>query len=156
LIIGIAKYPNLPANLQLNFAERDAEAVYSILISPEGGNFKAENVHKLVGTKATLAGVKREIEEWLPSMAKPDDRVLVYFAGHGFVYKGQGYLATSDFDTKNIAGTGYPMAALGRTMGSVIQAKNKVLLTDSCHSGAISPEDSASLNRTLADLHKSL
>ena len=156
LIVGIAKYQNLPPNLQLNFSERDAEAVYSILISPEGGNFKAENVHKLVGPKATLAAVKREIEVWLPSVAKEDDRVLIYFAGHGFVYQGQGYLATYDFDMKNIAGTGYPMAALGKTMGSVIQAKNKVLLTDSCHSGAISPEDSASLNRTLADLHKSL
>jgi tetratricopeptide (TPR) repeat protein len=156
LIIGIAKYQNLPANLQLNFSERDAEAIYSILISPEGGNFKAENVHKLVGPKATLANVKREIEVWLPSVAKPDDRVLIYFAGHGFVYQGQGYLAVYDFDMKNIAGTGYPMQALGHTMGGVIQAKNKVLLTDSCHSGAISPEDSASVNRMLSDLHRSL
>ena len=40
--------------LQLQFAERDAEAIYSILISPEGGNFRAENVHKLIGAKATL------------------------------------------------------------------------------------------------------
>jgi len=156
LIIGVAKYQNLPANLQLNFSERDAESVYSILISPEGGNFKAENVHKLVGPKATLANVRKEIEEWLPGVAKDDDRVLIYFAGHGFVFQGQGYLAPYDFDSKNVASTGYPMSALGRTMGTAIKAKNKILLTDSCHSGAISPEDSASLNKTLSDLHKSL
>lgn len=156
VIIGVAKYQNLPANLQLNFSERDAEAIYSILISPEGGNFKAENVHKLIGPKATLASVKHEIETWLPSVAKDDDRVLIYFAGHGFVYQGAGYLATYDFDMKNISGTGYPMASLGKTMAGVIKAKNKILLTDSCHSGAISPEDSAAVNKTLGQLDRSL
>jgi hypothetical protein len=41
-------------------------------------------------------------------------------------------------------------------MGGKIRATSKILLTDSCHSGAISPEDSQSLNRTLQDLNKSL
>ena len=85
LIVGIASYKNLPAKAQLEFSERDADAIYSILISPEGGNFRAENVHRLTGAKATLANLKRELETWLPSVAKEDDRVLIYFAGHGFV-----------------------------------------------------------------------
>ena len=41
----------------------------------------------LTGAKATLAGIRHEIDEWLPSVAKDDDRVLIYFAGHGFVYR---------------------------------------------------------------------
>src|SRR5678816_2875126 len=86
LVVGIANYQNLAAAQQLQFPERDAESVYSILISTEGGNFRAENVHKLVGARATLAGLRYELEEWLPSVAKDDDRVLIYFAGHGFVY----------------------------------------------------------------------
>src|ERR1700686_3946123 len=40
LVVGIAKYKNLPAKAQLDFAERDAESVYSVLINPEGGNFR--------------------------------------------------------------------------------------------------------------------
>src|SRR5262249_41368854 len=44
VIAGISRYKNLPANLQLQYAERDAQSIYTILISPEGGNFKAENV----------------------------------------------------------------------------------------------------------------
>ena len=52
LVVGIAKYKNLPAKAQLDFAERDAESVYSVLINPEGGNFRAENVHRLVGAQA--------------------------------------------------------------------------------------------------------
>lgn len=157
LIIGVAQYQNLPAEAQLKYSERDAEAIYSILISPEGGNFRAENVHKLVGPRATLANVRKEIEEWLPSVAKDDDRVLIYFAGHGFVYQGNGYLAPYDFNPKNISGTGYSMDQLGRMFGSSIKGKWKVLLTDSCHSGAITPaEDAAYLNKRLLDLSKSL
>ncbi|HJT86915.1 MAG TPA: tetratricopeptide repeat protein [Bryobacteraceae bacterium] len=156
VIVGISRYQNLPANLQLQFSERDAQSIYTILISPEGGNFKAENVHMLTGAKATLAGLRREIDTWLPSVAKDDDRVLIYFAGHGFVYQGKGYLAPYDVDLKNIAATGYPMDELGSVIGGKIRAKSKILLTDACHSGAISPEDTQNLNRTLSDLNKSL
>jgi tetratricopeptide (TPR) repeat protein/uncharacterized caspase-like protein len=156
VIVGISHYKNLPAKLQLQYAERDAQSIYTILISPEGGNFKAENVHSLTGEKATLEGLRREIDTWLPGVAKPGDRVLVYFAGHGFMYQGKGYLAPYDFDTGRIAATGYPMDELGEVMGGKILATSKVLLTDACHSGAISPEDTASLNRTLSSLNTSL
>ena len=157
LVVGIANYQNLAAAQQLQFPERDAEAIYSILISTEGGNFRAENVHKLVGAKATLARLRYELEEWLPSVAKDDDRVLIYFAGHGFVYGGKAYLAPYDIDLKNITATGYGMDALGRDMGVKIKGKWKVLLTDSCHSGAINPDaDVQLINGTLGALNKSL
>ena len=136
--------------------ERDAQSIYTILISPEGGNFKQENVHVLTGAKATLANVRREIGEWLPSVAKDGDRVLIYFAGHGLIYDGHGYLAPFDVDLANVGTTGYPMDELSVTIGSKIQAKSKILLTDACHSGAISPTDTETLNGKLATLDKSL
>jgi tetratricopeptide (TPR) repeat protein len=157
LIIGIAAYEKLPEKAQLQYSERDAESMYSILISPEGGNFKAENVRKLVGPRATLANVRREIEDWLPKVARDDDRVLIYFAGHGFVHNGKGYLAPYDIDLKDIAGTGYAMETLGEVVGRRIKAKWKVLLTDSCHSGSITPvADTAAINSTLQGLDRSL
>src|SRR6266550_7013699 len=157
LIVGVAGYKNLPASAQLEYSERDADAIYSILISPEGGNFRAENVHRLTGAKATLANLRLELESWLPSVAKEDDRVFVYFAGHGFVQGGRAYLAPYDLDPKNIAGTGYPMDTLGSVAGSKIKAKWKVLVTDSCHSGAITPDaDAVAYNRSLLDLSRSL
>ncbi len=156
LVIGIAKYKNLSAQQQLQYSERDAEAVYSVLISPEGGNFRAENVHTLVGAKATLASIRKEMEEWLPSVAKEEDRVLVYFAGHGFVAQGQAYLAPYDIELNRIAQTAYPMATLGSVFGKV-KAKWKVLLTDSCHSGAVAPDaDVQTINRSLIDLSRSV
>lgn len=157
LVVGIANYKNLLPAQQLQFPERDADAIYSILISTEGGNFRAENVHKLTGPKATLANLRNELEDWLPSVTKDDDRVLIYFAGHGFVYGGKAYLAPYDIDLKNIASTGYPMDTLGRDMGVKIKGKWKVLLTDSCHSGAINPDaDIQLINGTLGNLNKSL
>ncbi|MGE5568095.1 MAG: tetratricopeptide repeat protein [Rhodospirillales bacterium] len=156
LVVGVAKYKHLPANFQLHYAERDAEAMYSILISPEGGNFPPENVHKLIGPDATLAALRRELETWLPSVAREPDRVVIYFAGHGFVFGGKPYLAPADFRADNVAGTGYPMETLGEVIGSKIKAKWKVLLTDSCHSGAITPEDNQQINRSLLDLSSSV
>lgn len=157
LVVGVARYPKLPDSGQLLFPERDAEAIYSILISPEGGNFRVENVHKLIGEKATLANVRQELESWLPAMTNEDDRVLIYFAGHGFMHQGKAYLAPYDIDPQNIAASGYPMEALGRTIGGKIKGKWKVLLTDSCHSGAITPEgDAQAINKSLLDLNRSL
>ena len=158
LVIGVGDYRSLPATAKLAFAERDAEAIYSVLISPEGGNFRAENVRKLTGAKATLANMKKELETWLPAAAKPDDRVLVYFAGHGFVdpKSGKAFLAPYDLDPNNIAATGYSMDQLGKIIGSSVQAKWKVLLTDSCHSGAITPEQGEIVNKSLLDLNRSM
>ena len=159
VIVGVSKYKNLPENLQLHYAERDAQSIFTALISPEGGNFKVENVHVLTDEKATLAGLRREIDTWLPAVAKEGDRVLVYFAGHGFLKDGKGYFAPYDFDLKSVDTTGYPMDELGNVMGNKIVATSKILLTDACHSGAISlysNEDVESMNKTLANLNTSL
>lgn len=159
VVIGISQYQNLDAKHQLAYPDRDAESMYSILISPEGGNFRAENVHLLVDNKATLANIKHEIEDWLPSVAKPDDRVLIYFAGHGFLTPsdGQAYLAPFDFKIDDPKGSGFSMGELSNYVENRIQAKNKILLTDSCHSGAIAPDAAlAELNHKLANFGQSV
>ena len=152
----LAATPSWRERISCAFAERDAQAIFTALISPEGGNFRVENVHVLTNEKATLAGLRREIDTWLPSVAKDDDRVLIYFAGHGFMFQGKGYLAPADFDRERIAETGYPMDDLGSVIGGKIKAKSKILLTDACHSGAITPEDTENLNNRFGDLTKSL
>ncbi len=156
LVIGIGGYPHLKKDQQLPFAEPDAESMFNILISPEGGNFKFENVHRLIGPNATLANIRKELEVWLPSVTKDDDRVLVYFAGHGFMAGGKGYIAPVDIRLNELAKTGYPMDQLGSVFAGRIKGKWKVLLTDSCHSGAITPTEIGALNKSFIDLDKSL
>jgi tetratricopeptide (TPR) repeat protein len=140
LIVGIAQYQNLAPDKQLQFPESDAEAMYRVLINREGGSFPAENVKFLKGSQATLANIKRELEVWLPSVAQPQDRVVVYFAGHGFVKDGKGYLAPWDVDPNKLDTTGYLMSSVGEILANKIKAGWKVLLTDACHSGKINAE----------------
>lgn len=140
LIVGISQYQNLDASKQLRFPESDAEAFYRVLISREGGAFPAENVRFLKGAQATLANIKDALETWLPSVAQPTDRVVVYFAGHGFVQNGRGFLAPYDVQPDRLDATAYPMSTLGDIIANKIGANWKVLLTDACHSGKINAE----------------
>jgi len=157
IVMGVGAYQNLPKDLHLAYSERDADSLYSILISLEGGNFRAENVKKLLGPRATLANLKKELEEWLPSVAKENDRVFIYFAGHGFVHQGKGFLAPYDFSLDNIAGSGYSMETLAKVVGQKVKAKWKVVMTDSCHSGFVTSETRAeSLNNLWQNLDKNM
>ena len=98
LVVGISKYKNLPAKAQLQYPDRDAADMYSTLISEKAGQFPAEDVHELINEHATLANLKQELETWLPSVTGPNDRVFIYFAGHGFISGGKAYLAPYDVD----------------------------------------------------------
>jgi tetratricopeptide (TPR) repeat protein/uncharacterized caspase-like protein len=150
LIIGVGAYPNLPVEQHLQFSERDAEAIHNVLISKEGGNFAPENVRKLIGKDATLANIRAAFEQWLPSVAKEDDRVVIFFAGHGFLDDaGKGYFAPWDVQLGKLKQTGYPMEQLGRIVSSAIKARWKVLFADACHSGAITPDVIERVNDTL-------
>ncbi|HEX4231105.1 MAG TPA: tetratricopeptide repeat protein [Bryobacteraceae bacterium] len=161
LLIGISKYENLPAAAQLKLADKDAESMFSVLISPEGGHYPAENVHVLLNEHATLANIEHELEVWLPSVTTEDDLVLIYFAGHGFLSQGKGYFAPYDVKPPDFA-TAYPMDRLGDVAANKIHGRWKVLMTDACHSGAISvdasasDEDRAALTHKMLDLNRSL
>ncbi|MEZ5404329.1 MAG: caspase family protein [Bryobacteraceae bacterium] len=140
VVIGISKYKNLSDDQQLQFAERDAESIYQVLISREAGNIEFGNIKKLFGADATRENIRQAIEEWLPSRATAADRVIVYFVGHGLVDANRaGYLAPYDVDIARVAGTAYPMSALSEAL-SRNKARWKVLLTDACHSGKVTPE----------------
>ena len=157
LVVGISKYKNLPAKAQLQYPDRDAADMYSTLISEKAGQFPAEGVHELINEHATLANLKQELETWLPGVTGPNDRVFIYFAGHGFISGGKAYLAPYDVDPAKIGSTAFPMDELGQVIGNRIHGKWKVLLTDACHSGAITPEDdTAQVNKSLLDLNSSM
>ncbi len=154
VVIGISKYKNVAADQALPFAEKDAQNVYSALISKEAGQIEYENVRRLLGPDATLANIKDALENWLPSKAKPGDRVIVYFVGHGVVdQNGKGYLAPYDIDVNHIAETGYSMEQIGKVLSSDVKAGWKLLLLDACHSGQINvTSTSARVNESLRGL----
>lgn len=138
IVIGISDYKNLKASDRLPFAEKDAQNIYSALISKEAGNIEFENIVKLLGRDATLENLRNAIENWLPAKAGPADRVIVFFVGHGFVdAAGRGYLAPYDIEPADMSRTAYPMDRLGEVLSKEVKARWKLLLTDACHSGKI-------------------
>jgi tetratricopeptide (TPR) repeat protein len=152
VVIGVAKYEKLAPEDDLSFPETDADAIRQVLISKQGGAFPDANVRLLVGRDATLQNMREALEEWLPSHVQEQDRALVYFAGHGFVKGGRGYLAPWDVDPASPETTAYPMDLVGKDLESV-KAKWKVLLVDACHSGKIVGESTdEAVNAQLAQL----
>lgn len=130
LIVGISRYANLDQTKPMRSPESDADAFHKVLVDEQVGAFRPEDVHVLKGAQATLANVRRELETWLPSVAGPEDRVVVYYAGRGLVQNGRSYLAPYDVQPDRLDATGYAMSRLGDTIANKISADWKVLLTD--------------------------
>jgi len=130
LIVGISRYANLDQAAPLRSSESDAEAFHRVLINAQGGAFRPGDVHVLKGPQATLTNIRHELESWLPSVAGPRDRVIIYFAGHGLVHDGRAYLAPYDVQPDRLDATGYALSTLGDTIANKINADWKVLLTD--------------------------
>ncbi len=143
LIVGIAQYKNLDASKQLRFPESDAEAIYRVLINHEGGAFPPENVHFLEGIAGDAGATSgTSSKTGCRRSRSPPDRVVVYFAGHGFVQERQGLSSRrgTSIPTSSTT-TAYPMIDARRRAGQQGEGANwKVLLTDACHSGKINAE----------------
>jgi tetratricopeptide (TPR) repeat protein len=155
VVVGVGEYQTLDHKYFLRFAQSDAQAVYRTLISPEGGAFPAENVHLLLGKDATFSNIRHELEEWLPTVTREPDRVVVYFAGHGVVDGGSGYFVPYDADIGRLRDTSYAMKRIGSVMAGKVKARWKVLLADTCHSGKITPESSNdSIDASLGEMPK--
>jgi len=154
VVIGTSAFKNLSKDDWLPFAERDAENLVATLIDKEAGNFEFENVVKLTGERATLENIRNTVENWLPSKAQENDRVVVFFVGHGVVDDaGRGYLVPYDVDPGRLAETAYPMDRLGQVLSERVQSHRKILLVDACHAGKVSPASSfLRINQSLSAL----
>ncbi len=78
------------------------------------------------------------VHSWLASwLGRPgaDDLVVVYFAGHGREVGGQVLLAPLDATLDSLHVTGIPIAYIHDLLDRC-QARQKVLVLDTCHSGA--------------------
>jgi TolB-like protein len=129
IVVGIDRYQTLPV---LGGAVRDAKAM-SAFLQKQG--FEVTTVLEGEATRARLA---RLIGDELPAKLQPDDRVLIYFAGHG-VSRGQGdaamgYLMPVEGDRSAPASTAISMAEVSRWFGQYA-AKHVMLVADACYSG---------------------
>lgn len=133
LIIGIDAYKNLRP---LSYAVNDARAVAALLTSKLG--FPEERVHLLLNEDATRDSVMRSYLSYTDSTHK-DDRVLIYFAGHGHTTTGNrgetGFLVPVDGELDDLS-TLIRWDELTRS-SDLIPAKHMLFVMDACYGGLV-------------------
>jgi peptidoglycan/xylan/chitin deacetylase (PgdA/CDA1 family)/uncharacterized caspase-like protein len=147
VVIGINEYQRWP---KLRYSVNDANSVEEILVSKF--KFKKSNVIKLLNQEATRQKIVSVLGDDLAGSNKvgKDDRVFVFFAGHGVTRKAAngkefGYIVPVDADQSNYQATAISMTNL-RDFCELIPAKHIYFVMDSCYSGLALTRSAASKN----------
>ena len=131
LVIGINKYAHVSP---LAYAVNDATAVAAALESRAG--FPKANIVLLTDEAATRSAILSAYLR-LAEATGPDDRVFVFFAGHGHTMTGRrgetGFLIPADGDLRDLA----TLLKWSELTGSadLIPAKHVFFLMDACYGG---------------------
>src|SRR5450759_140799 len=133
LVVGINKYQHASP---LGYATNDATAIAKLL--EEKYAFPKSNITMLLDDEASSSRIR---EAYMAYTAEgrldPDDRLIVFFAGHGLTTAGKrgevGFLVPSDGDTKNL-NTLIRWDELTRN-ADLIPAKHIFFLMDACYGG---------------------
>jgi hypothetical protein len=129
LIVGIDHYAHLKP---LSGCVNDAHAVKAILERHADGTVNFVTPRILTGTGPADIVKKNEFKDAVRELFAGDaDIALLYFAGHGYIEDTGGFLCASDSETGD---DGFSLAEL-MTLARKSNAKNKVIILDSCHSG---------------------
>lgn len=145
VVIGINKYKNLP---ELNGAVNDADDVSKTLMS------QGFIIDKILDSDATLSKIKETLGDVLPRKLKRDDRVLIYFAGHG-VSTGtgdtsMGYLLPVEGDKDKLRSTGISMREIQDWFADY-PSKHVMFVADACYSGLALSTRSVGLPQSVKD-----
>jgi len=131
LIIAINEYKHLP---KLKSAVRDAWALRDVLHERYG--FEDYRIKMVLDGDATRSNIEGALIQ-LGQKTKPDDSVLIYFAGHGQYNDDHslGWWVPVNADPEN-PGT-YILDAVVRNYVGSMRAKHVYLVADSCFSGTL-------------------
>ncbi len=152
LIIGINEYKHTSP---LGYAVSDAEEIQEILIKELG--FDKENVICLIDKEATKTNILKAFHSFTSEDVQVDDRVLVFFAGHGHTktgFRGEvGYLVPHDADMGD-SSSFIRWDELTRN-AELIRAKHILFIMDACYGGlAVNRDIQAGSSRFLKDMYQ--
>jgi hypothetical protein len=149
IMIGIDQYKD--ESLQLNYAAKDANDLHAALKLAAQNYFNVDDTNRVFFYNLTLSNVGKTGTENIRGLtpdrgnimntlqeikriSKPEDIVLLFFAGHGeIVDKEQLLLLTTESTRDNFQGI--KMNEL-LTLMNEIPAGKRILILDACHSGA--------------------
>ncbi|QMW00207.1 caspase family protein [Spirosoma foliorum] len=130
VVVGIADYQALSYSTgDLRFADRDARQVVDFLQSKSGGNVLASHIRLLTNRQATQATIEQAMT--LFQQAGANDRVILYFSGHGLPDSFVPYDARPGDQRKLLT-----YAAI-KAAFRASKALTKLCIADACLSGGI-------------------
>lgn len=153
LIIAVSKYPSTSGYRKLPQAINQAKALESLLRS-QGFDV----LPPLYDEAASKTNIERALTS---SPATSEDRLLVYFGGHGddttsFEGKPFGFLVPFDGQANNLPATALPVADLRNKYAQLLKAKQIFFMLDSCQSGLVvsreGPSKEEARERAISDI----
>ena len=147
LALGVNKYQS--SSNRLNYAVPDAESIAEAFKTAPGGLYDTVNIITLLDEKVTKQGISAAFAS-LALQVKPDDVFILYIAGHGVTVDGDYYFIPVDCIPKKESDI--PRLAVSKTFitesFSDIAAQKKLILLDTCHSGAFVSESTSIEQKT--------
>ena len=139
LVVGINRYRK--RSLRLSYAVNDARSIVSALRKV---GFSQNRITLLEDGQATGLAVRQAFDR-LRLNTKPEDRVFIFFAGHGTTVDipggGQmGYLIPVEGTVEALLATGIPMNQV-RNMARLIPAKHVFFAIDACFAGLMAARE---------------
>jgi hypothetical protein len=127
LVVGIDDYPSSPLNGCVN----DANAIANTLETNGDGspNFSVKLITS-PGEDVNRSNLREAIDQLFTGES---DMALLYFSGHGLIKSTGGYLVTKDASRYD---EGVSMDEI-LNIANQSKAKNKIIILDCCHSGAL-------------------
>ena len=130
LIIGIDYYPHLG---HLLGCSNDARAIQKVLERHSNGSSNFVTPRVMIGTGPAEFVKRFDLKDAVGDLFDGDPEIaLLYFAGHGYLDDIGGYLCASDSERGD---DGLSLSDLMKIANNSA-AQNKVIVLDSCHSGA--------------------
>ncbi len=140
LVVGISEYQN-PVIPALRFAHRDAQVFANFLQSEAGGSVPSSNITLLLNERATFTAIYDAMYQLL-EIAQKNDRVFLYFSGHGDVENrtvvNLGYLLSYNTPPNNYINHAVRLEDVN-FFANTLSSKNVkvILITDACRSGKL-------------------
>ncbi|MBI5245184.1 MAG: caspase family protein [Elusimicrobia bacterium] len=132
--IGINDYQDDKLD-RLRFAGDDAKAVSDFFAAQAGrGLFREIHAKVLLDAQADLVSMKGAFGSFFND-AKPDDFAVIFFAGHGVMKRGFGYIMAHNSLYDDPYPTAYRMSEFQEALTDLIPTRNTLALLDACHSG---------------------
>jgi uncharacterized caspase-like protein len=133
LVLGINNYKYAAP---LGYATNDANALVTVLVDRFA--FPKENISLLLDKSATQDAIRAAFMNYADAhKIQPDDRLLVFFAGHGHTVRGKrgevGFLVPADGNAEDL-NTLIRWDELTRN-ADLIPAKHVFFLMDACYGG---------------------